>query len=96
MMIRPGDVWNETISLGDGGKEVISYLDENGDSSLKYSYNSIHMLIQTYDINGVLIKEELKENPYSGKYKESEHYEKWLKLVEKVSKEDTKTGLNTL
>jgi antitoxin component YwqK of YwqJK toxin-antitoxin module len=96
MITMPGNVEQETITLDDGSKQIISYLDENGEFEEKYDLDAVNMLIQTYDVNGVLIKEELQKNPYSGKYKESEHYEKWLEIVEKVSKEDAKTGLNTL
>lgn len=96
MIQMPGNVEEETIELEDGGKQVISYLDPDGNYSEKYSYNAVNMLIQTYDFKCVLVNEELKENPNRGKYEESEHYEKWLKLVKKVNEEDEKTGLHTL
>lgn len=92
----PGNVEEEIMHLEDGGKQVISYLDKNGEYSEKYSLNASNMLIQTYNSDGVLINEELKENSNRGKYKESEHYEEWLKIVKKVNDEDKKTGFNTL
>lgn len=92
----PGNVEEEIMHLEDGGKQVISYLDKNGEYSEKYSLNVSNMLIQTYNSDGVLINEELKENSNRGKYKESEHYEEWLKIVKKVNDEDKKTGFNTL
>lgn len=96
MLQMPGNVEEEIMHLEDGGKQVISYLDKNGEYSEKYSLNASNMLIQTYNSDGVLINEELKENSNRGKYKESEHYEEWLKIVKKVNDEDKKTGFNTL
>lgn len=96
MLQMPGNVEEEIMHLEDGGKQVISYLDKNGEYSEKYSLNVSNMLIQTYNSDGVLINEELKENSNRGKYKESEHYEEWLKIVKKVNDEDKKTGFNTL
>ena len=94
MMIRPGHVLQETIKIHDGGQEIISYLDKNGEFSLKYSYNAVNMLIQTYNSDGVLVSEELKENPSRDKYEESEHSGDWVKTVIKISEEVEKTGLN--
>lgn len=92
----PGNVEEETIQLEDGGKQVISYLDKNGEFEEKYSLNAVNMLIQTYDPQGVLVNEELKENPNRGKYKESEHWEEFGKAVKKTLEEDEKQGINTL
>lgn len=92
----PGNVEQETIKLENGGKQVISYLDKNGDFSEKYSLNACNMLIQTYDSNGVIVNEELKENPYCGKYEESEHLEDFKKAIKETLEDDEKQGINTL
>lgn len=65
-------------------------------ATMKKDLYAFNMLIQTYNSEGVLINEELKENPHSGKYEESEHYGEWLKIVKEVNEEDEKTGLHTL
>lgn len=92
----PGNVEEETIELKDGGKQVISYLDKNGDYSEKYSLNAEHMFIQTYDKKDVLINEELKDNPNMGKYKESEHWEEFKRAVDETLEDDERQGIRTL
>lgn len=96
MITMPGNVETETIELKDGGKQVISYLDKNSDYEEKYDLDAFNMLIQTSDSKGVLVNEELKENPNRGKYKESEHWEKFGKAVKETLEDDEKQGINTL
>jgi|GEM_PF-1970410 len=96
MITMPGNIEQETTKLENGGKHVISYLDKNGDFSEKYSLDARNMLIQTYDSNGVLVNEELKENPYRGKYEESEHWKEFDEAVKKTLEDDEKQGINTL
>lgn len=96
MITMPGNVEQETIILDNGNKQVITYLTENGDLEEKYDLDAFNMLIQTYDSNGVLLNEELKENPYCGKYEESEHWKEFDKTVKKTLEDDEKQGINTL
>lgn len=92
----PGNVEQETIILDNGNKQVITYLTENGDLEEKYDLDAFNMFIQTYDSNGVLVNEELKENPYRGKYEESEHLEDFKKAIKETLEDDEKQGINTL
>jgi hypothetical protein len=87
MFEMEGNVEQETISLENGEKQVISYLDDKGNLQQKYSYNAVNMLIQTYDSNDVLIKEELKENPHRDKMEESEHYKEYRKTMKELANE---------
>jgi hypothetical protein len=96
MITMPGNVEQETIILDNGNKQVITYLTENGDLEEKYDLDAFNMLIQTYDSNGVLVNEELKENPYRGKYEESEHWKEFDETVKKTLEDDEKQGTNTL
>ena len=96
MITMPGNVEQETIILDNGNKQVITYLTENGDLEEKYDLDAFNMLIQTYDSNGVLLNEELKENPYCGKYEESEHWKEFDEAVKKTLEDDEKQGINTL